>query len=551
MKRLKLFLSALILSVSSLVALAAPHAFAVTKTWTGGGGDANMMTAGNWSGGAPSAGDDLVFPVDITNRTVNNDFAAATSFNSITFSGAASTASDYTFTGNSMTLVAGINNTMTGSVAKNQTFGIALILNGTQTFDDGGNGLDFNGTIGLGSSALTVDVTSYVNFDGIVSGTGTITKTGTEDLVFSAANTYSGATTVSAGRIIVGGAGTLGTSAAGTTVASGAALYFYKSSGDLTYDEPLTLAGTGTSAFSPTLDVGVAYGMGGGGATLPYPATTFTGAITLQSNIKVGAGARNGKITGAITGNYAIAITDSSTGTFELASSANGSATANSVLEPAAKETKYEADSPSTSVTVNPNETAIVTGKYGSVNVNTKGILKGTGTIGDIFVYGKLAPGLSPGCINTGSLTFISGSTYEFEVGGTTACTGYDQTVVTGNVDLGSGTLSAVLYNGFKPVAGQKYVIISNDGSDAVNGTFNGLAQGATFAVSGYTFSISYTGGDGNDVELTVTAVPPDTGFTLLTSNPFATMVLMLGAAGGIAIMARRSLKPAFARKRR
>ncbi|HEY5805910.1 MAG TPA: hypothetical protein VIS56_00810, partial [Candidatus Saccharimonadales bacterium] len=339
----------------------------------------------------------------------------------------------------------------------------------------------------------------------------------------------------------------LGTTAAGTTVADGASLYFYKSSGDATYAEPLTLSGGGASASLPTIKLANGYGSGSV-VNPPYSTTTFTGAITLQSNINVGAGDRNGKVTGIITGNYTITITDSSSGTFEIASSSNGSATANGVLKAAVKETKYEADSPSTSITVNPNETAIVTGTYGGVTVNAGGTLKGTGTVGDVLVVGTIAPGLSPGCLNTSNLTLLSGSIYDFEVGGATACTGYDQIVVTGTTQA-EGTLNLSLYDGFKPVAGQKYVIINNDGSDAVNGIFADLAQGATFTVGGYTFSISYVGGDGNDVELTVTAVPPSTGFALIKNSPFVSMAAMVGAAGVIALMARRNFNFAF-RKR-
>jgi hypothetical protein len=52
---------------------------------------------------------------------------------------------------------------------------------------------------------------------------------------------------------------------------------------------------------------------------------------------------------------------------------------------------------------------------------------------------------------------------------------------------------------------GATFTIINNDGTDAVTGTFAGLAQGATFVVGGETFQINYKGGDGNDVTLTCT----------------------------------------------
>ena len=59
MKKFKILLSALALSVASLLIFAAPKAFAATKTWDGGGSDANMTTGANWAGdSAPSAGEE-------------------------------------------------------------------------------------------------------------------------------------------------------------------------------------------------------------------------------------------------------------------------------------------------------------------------------------------------------------------------------------------------------------------------------------------------------------------------------------------------------------
>src|SRR5207244_5882213 len=75
---------------------------AATRTWTGGGGDNNWGTAGNWGGTAPVAGDDLVFPSGASQLSNNNNIAAATSFNSITISD-----SGYTLAGNSITLAEG------------------------------------------------------------------------------------------------------------------------------------------------------------------------------------------------------------------------------------------------------------------------------------------------------------------------------------------------------------------------------------------------------------------------------------------------------------
>ena len=76
--------------------------------------------------------------------------------------------------------------------------------------------------------------------------------------------------------------------------------------------------------------------------------------------------------------------------------------------------------------------------------------------------------------------------------------TQYDQLNVTGTVTLNSGNL--VLTIGGTLTVGEQFTIINNDGIDPVIGTF------ASINNSG--FSVNYAGGDGNDVVLTVEAVP-------------------------------------------
>ena len=57
------------------------------------------------------------------------------------------------------------------------------------------------------------------------------------------------------------------------------------------------------------------------------------------------------------------------------------------------------------------------------------------------------------------------------------------------------------------PQPGETFTIVLNDGADAVTGTFTGLPQGGTitaFLGSDYPATISYIGGTGNDVVITV-----------------------------------------------
>jgi hypothetical protein len=73
---------------------------------------------------------------------------------------------------------------------------------------------------------------------------------------------------------------------------------------------------------------------------------------------------------------------------------------------------------------------------------------------------------------------------------------------VAGTVTLG-GDLQVNIVSG-APSAGQSFTIIDNDGAESVSGTFTGLPEGAMVTSGLYRFRISYAGGDGNDVVLTV-----------------------------------------------
>ena len=156
------------------------------------------------------------------------------------------------------------------------------------------------------------------------------------------------------------------------------------------------------------------------------------------------------------------------------------------------------------------------------VTVAATGILGGIGTInGDVVNNGIVAPGNSPGVLTTGSFTFADNSTYEAELGGDTAgnnANNHDQIDVMGTVTIGNNvTLSAINFNSYAPSSGDQLVIINNDGSDPVSGTFAGLPEGAFVvddAMNNYV--ITYVGGDGNDVVLNATG---GATFTVINTN--------------------------------
>ena len=171
-----------------------------------------------------------------------------------------------------------------------------------------------------------------------------------------------------------------------------------------------------------------------------------------------------------------------------------------------------------------PSGELTATGTLGDVTL-TGGTLKGTGTVGDVTMSsGAVAPGASPGVLNTGNLVY-TGGTYAVELGGTG--TGeFDQTNVTGTVALGTATnLTIALTGGYAPEVNDSFIIVNNDGEDAVTGTFDGLADGDKI-IGDYTYQINYDGGDGNDIVLLVTGNPaaPDTGVGSLITNPYVTL---------------------------
>jgi hypothetical protein len=132
-----------------------------------------------------------------------------------------------------------------------------------------------------------------------------------------------------------------------------------------------------------------------------------------------------------------------------------------------------------------------------------------TGT-GVVEYAGDLRPGNSPAdVLYEGDVVFNSSARLFIEIGGAGPGSGYDRLTVNGLVDLGDAALNVQLINGFSPdPAGQSFTIVNNRGFAPVTGTFSGLGEGAVFGVAGRQVTISYVGGDGNDVVLSFGAVP-------------------------------------------
>lgn len=539
-RRIKYGVATLVLSVSSLFVLAPQPAFAAAASWDGEGADDNFSTAANWVGDVvPSDGDTLTF--DNTglgaNTTLTNDLTGLT-LAGVSFTGSGSYS--YTVGGNSITIggaISGIGALATDIVLSANTTVDATDLGssppGSQTIDTSGFNITFIDT-GLCGSTL------YSNLAG--SGDMIINLPADKGInVLGASPSYTGDISVLSGRVGFYTSTALG-QAASLTINGGKA---FIGLGEANQTIATHIKVGGMDSFSVSGFSGIGAGCAGGIADPIEPVTlTLSGGLELLSNANYSGYYANLLVRDPyITNGYTFGLHTSSLGTLTLPG--------NIVVEPVPQTVEYKDNLPAQIINVHANTTAVVTGTYGGVSVFDKGILKGTGTVAWLSVSpgGKVAPGLSPGVLNTGDLN-ISGGTLEIEIGGTTPGTGdghHDQTNVTGTVALGTGTtLTTLLWNGYSPAVGESYVIVNNDGSDAVTGTFSGLAQDASFTQNGITFSISYTGGDGNDVVLTVTAITataaaPDTGFAQLVSNPLYALVGTILIAGGV-LIARRNL---------
>ena len=106
----------------------------------------------------------------------------------------------------------------------------------------------------------------------------------------------------------------------------------------------------------------------------------------------------------------------------------------------------------------------------------------------------------------SGSLTLAPGVLLSMNVGGSGPPTA-DLINVSGPVNLGGATLSLNVLSSFSappPPPPTTITLIDEAGSSPpIDGTFAGLPEGTNITINHQTFSISYHGGDGNDVVLT------------------------------------------------
>ena len=375
-----------------------------------------------------------------------------------------------------------------------------LNLNGKSEGIDGLNG---SGTVDSGTAgAVTLTVgqsnQAAASFSGSINdgaGTVALTKAGSGQQTLAGANAYSGTTTVSGGVLKITHGQALGNTTGATNVANGAALHLEGgiAVGNETLNTPLLVSLSGNNSWAGDI-------------------RAINGAVlTLQSNAD--------KLT--VTGNVNATSPDNGAHTFNLTGSGNGEISG-AVSNPSGGTVPLNKTGSGTWIlsgaNTYPNPTNVSAGSLlvngtnagsGAVTVSGSAVLGGTGAIaGSVSLASGSASTLSPGSpvsgtadLATGSLTLNSGTKLQAQINGLTSDSQHDQIVVTGSVSLGGATLDT---SGSTITAslGDKVVLIDNNLTDAVTGSFATYPPGSVVTVNGQAFRIFYNGNDGNDVVL-------------------------------------------------
>jgi uncharacterized delta-60 repeat protein len=329
-----------------------------------------------------------------------------------------------------------------------------------------GNGLTLASTRAIqltqagGNSVFRAFGGSNFQIDGQISGAGNLVKTDGGTLILTGANTYTGATTVSTGALNIQNANALGTTAAGTSVTSGAALQIQ---GNITTAaEAVTLNGTGVSTDGALRNIS--------------GTNTYAGLVTLGAATRINSDA--GTLTlsnaGTITGS-GLGLTVGGAGNTTI-SSIIGTGTGTLTKDGAGTLTLSGTNTFSGNVTVSAGTLEIA--GTGSIlrfaNASTVTIASGATALLSTTTSNALGHG--------------HGSAEQWVVAGTVNSTGgAEQSFPVGGVTLNGGTLTGVASGG----SFGTYYANGSQGAITANGTGNTLSAADVGINSGATLTLA------------------------------------------------------------
>ncbi|WP_279387970.1 choice-of-anchor U domain-containing protein [Thiobaca trueperi] len=371
-----------------------------------------------------------------------------------------------------------------------------VTLSGGVTFATAGNTLTATNTFAIDTGGAFFNQTGggHLTLSNQVSGDGLLTKTGGGSMTLSGNNdALAGGVTINNGT--VNATSTVESLGYGSVTLGGGMLVL-TDAGTIANDITVSGAATISNSDAVTLS-GVISGSGiltktGAGNLTLAGANTYSGGTTVSSGTLIGTST---SLQGAMTNNATVEFAQAADGTYSGIMSGTGGLTKTG----AGTLTLSGANTYTGATTVSAGTLLIQGSLAGSVAATAGTRLGATGGVG------------TTGSVATGALTIAAGGTLAAEINGTTAGTGYDQMNVTGAVNVSGATLALTL--GFTPAAGNSFILINNDSTDAMTGAFSTVTVGGTpvtvtsnrFTTGGLIYEISTSGGtDSNDLTLTV-----------------------------------------------
>jgi hypothetical protein len=182
--------------------------------------------------------------------------------------------------------------------------------------------------------------------------------------------------------------------------------------------------------------------------------------------------------------------------------------------------------------------------------VKASSLLRGSGAVGDVTVESggvvRVDPsnlGVLGGSMQFNSVNFQGGSVLGAQFYGPHPTGGNDSLYVLNGVTLGTPALSSGFQ--YPPHEGDVVTLIEKIGAGGISGAFSGFPEGALRTIGQIPVVVSYVGGNGNDMTLTVTNLPlvgggaqlvGGTGGSVLIPNDCSLLSLIVTNRGGVTV---------------
>jgi fibronectin-binding autotransporter adhesin len=444
---------------------------------------------------------------------------------------------------------------LSGSGTLTVTSGLAVVNGPVQVALDFGAG---EGHIFIPNSIGSPSIS------GRITGSNGLTISNLYNIALSGTNSFTGPLTINGAKVTFKDLSSLGADTSPVVLAGGHLIYDAGAGNTYTLTRGLDLQGSGghvvanpnyqLTASGPISGPGNLYI--GGSVTLSSTANSYTGTTYVGGTLRIASDANLGQsplISSAaggstimLTGNWTTSRAVDTAGTANMTvntagfdAALNGPITGSLTLakQGAGTMTLTEAKEFTGPVNVQAGTVRLATdlgdsSSSSGVTVAVGARLEGSSAFArTMTMSGTVAPGVgaSEGALESGNLTMSGGSRLELEAVSPSA---FDQLRVNGTVTFGGLVELTLGISGLNGSPAFQWPILLNDGTDAITvsatkafaiGT-TPLTEGAQFNVGGFNATITYKGGDGNDVYVTV----PEPGCAAL------------GALGLLGLLARR-----------